>query len=110
MSWQILDKSTQLQEILIASEQQPQLLFKHSTRCSISSMVLNRFEASELFTQNKISCWFLDLISFRDISNLIASETKVGHESPQCIVLDRGQVIYAESHGAIDAKTILSLI
>lgn len=107
MSWQLFNEANQWTELVAASHQAPQLIFKHSTRCSISSMVLNRFEASDLFQKNLLSCWFLDLIALRELSNLIATQTGVQHESPQCIVLYQGHVIYAESHGSIDAKTIL---
>jgi bacillithiol system protein YtxJ len=110
MSWQHFSDSKQWADILSASELSPQLIFKHSTRCSISSMVLNRFENSDLFKSAAISFWFLDLIAFRELSNLVASETQVWHESPQCIVLSKSKVIYAESHGSIQAKAIEQLI
>ena len=110
MSWLPFQSEAQWQEILAASQDSPQLIFKHSTRCSISSMVLNRFEASDLFQKGDISCWFLDLIAFREVSNFVASEAQVWHESPQCIVIDKSKVIYAESHGSIDAKSIQTLI
>ena len=110
MSWQNFQTEANWQEILAASQNTPQLIFKHSTRCSISSMVLNRFEASELYKSAQLPCWFLDLIAFRDLSNLIAVETQVWHESPQCIVIDKSKVIYDESHGSIDAKAIQQLI
>lgn len=110
MSWLHFTSPNHCEELLRASEQAPQLIFKHSTRCSISSMVLNRFETSELFRAAGLSCWFLDLITFREMSNLIATETQVWHESPQCIVIENSKVIYAESHGSIDAKAIQQLI
>jgi bacillithiol system protein YtxJ len=110
MSWHPFSALAQWQEILNASEHVPQLLFKHSTRCSISSMVLNRFENSELFKSEAMTFWYLDLIAYRELSNMVATETQVWHESPQCIVIDKSKVIYAESHGSIDAKTIQQLI
>ncbi|MEY3742664.1 MAG: bacillithiol system redox-active protein YtxJ [Flavobacteriia bacterium] len=110
MSWKNISEPTHWQELLSASQIAPQLVFKHSTRCSISSMVLNRFESSALFQHNAIDSWYLDLIAFRDLSNLVATDTQVWHESPQCIVIDKNKVIYAESHGSIDAKAIEQLI
>lgn len=110
MSWRKFETQNNWQELLIASEIEPQLVFKHSTRCSISSMILSRFESSDLFQTNALGLWFLDLIAFRDLSNLIALETNVSHESPQCIVIVKQKVIYAESHGAINAKVIQDLI
>jgi bacillithiol system protein YtxJ len=110
MSWQSFSSTAQWQEILNASELTPQLVFKHSTRCSISSMVLNRFENSDLFKSEEMNFWYLDLIANRELSNMVAAETQVWHESPQCIVIEKSKVIYAESHGSIDAKTIQQLI
>lgn len=106
MSWQIFDSPQHWPELLEASNDAPQLVFKHSTRCSISAMVLNRFESSTLFQNKLLTCWFLDLIAHRELSNLIAAQTNIQHESPQCIVISKGTVIYAESHGAIAANTI----
>ena len=106
MSWTPIQTTAEWSQILAASHQMPQIIFKHSTRCSISSMVLNRFESSDLFVQNLCPCHYLDLIAFRELSNLIAQQTGVAHESPQCIVLVDGKSIYAESHGSIDAKSI----
>jgi bacillithiol system protein YtxJ len=100
----------QLNEIMDLSHAQPVVIFKHSTRCSISAMAERRFEQSELFKNQVISCWHLDLISFRSLSDQIASDTKVQHESPQCIVIQNGEVIYTASHGLIDASAILEKI
>ena len=86
------------------------MVFKHSTRCSISAMAERRFEQSELFKKQFLPCWHLDLISFRTLSDQIASDTKVQHESPQCIVIQNGEVIYTASHGLIDASAILEKI
>ncbi len=110
MSWQQLTELAQWQSIQSASFEQAQIVFKHSTRCSISAMALNRFESSAFFKKAIVPCWYLDLIQFRSISDQIAADTHVQHESPQCIVLFKGEVIYTESHGMIDAQTILEKI
>ncbi|MEN9743663.1 MAG: hypothetical protein RLZZ65_1468 [Bacteroidota bacterium] len=110
MSWQPLTSAAQWQEIMNASAQTPQVVFKHSTRCSISAMALRRFEDSELYEKNLLNCWYLDLIEYRAISDLIATETRVKHESPQCIVIKNQEVIYAESHGMIAADEILQIL
>jgi bacillithiol system protein YtxJ len=110
MSWLPLSDLTQWQAIQKASFEQAQVVFKHSTRCSISAMAERRFEQSELFKKQFLPCWHLDLISFRSLSDQIASDTKVQHESPQCIVIQNGEVIYSASHGLIDASAILEKI
>lgn len=101
INWKKLTDVSQLSEIDRLSMDHPVAIFKHSTRCSISAMVLNRFERSYQ-PDAHFTLFFLDLISFRDISNEIARRYHVIHESPQLILLYRGDVIYHASHNGID--------
>jgi len=110
MTWNILSEPTQINEIIEASKLKPQLFFKHSTRCSISTMALSRFEKSGILANEQIVCWYLDLLEFRQISSEIEKLTKVIHQSPQAIVLHNEQVIYSESHGMIDATEIQKIV
>jgi bacillithiol system protein YtxJ len=82
----------------------PQLIFKHSTRCSISSVVLKRLERED--DKPAIDYYFLDLINFRSLSNSIASIFQVAHESPQVLLIKNGECTYEESHSAIDMYEI----
>jgi bacillithiol system protein YtxJ len=107
--WKHLSNETSIQELLAESNEKPVLLFKHSTRCSISSMALSRFER-EWDKSNEVSLYYLDLLDFRDLSNAIAQELHVVHQSPQVIVLNKSNVIYQESHNGIDAVVIAKLI
>jgi bacillithiol system protein YtxJ len=106
--WVKLITSEQLHELLKSSEIKPVLLFKHSTRCSISSMALNRFENN--MDPEKASCVYLDLIAYRSLSNEIEELTKVQHQSPQAILISNHQVIYSATHTDINALDILKLI
>lgn len=106
--WVKLTSSEQLHELLKSSETKPVLLFKHSTRCSISSMALNRFENN--MDPEKATCVYLDLLAYRPISAEIESVTKVQHQSPQAILIDNHQVIYTETHSGINAQDILKLL
>lgn len=98
--WKIIDSEKKVHEILDSPKKS--LIFKHSTRCSISSMVLNHFE-KEFGSNSDLDFYFLDLIKFRELSNLIARETKVHHESPQVIVLENNLVILDASHNNINS-------
>ena len=101
--WKNLESLAAWEEILAAPGKK--LVFKHSTRCSISVFALRDFERS--FDENSgIDCYFLDLLKHRDVSNAIAENTGVYHESPQVIVLNDGRVIYDASHHKIDTQTI----
>ena len=108
--WKQLTEESQLQEIIEASKVKPQVLFKHSTRCSISSMALTRFEREGKELLNDADVYYLDLITYRPISNAIAEELNVVHQSPQAIVLVGGKVIYDASHSDISATTIIEKI
>lgn len=105
MNWINLTQEEQLQQIKVNSKNKPQVIFKHSTRCSISSMAKNRLEKS---TQpDEIDFYFLDLIKYRPISNKIAEIFKVYHESPQILLIKNDECVYDESHSGIDMGEII---
>jgi bacillithiol system protein YtxJ len=108
--WNILSTIEQLTEIEKNSFLKPQLLFKHSTRCSISDLALNRLRREEEKLSTKVDLYYLDLIRYRDISNEIAARYKVEHESPQVIVLSDGKAIYHASHHMILPDTIITML
>lgn len=99
MNWIELNHISQLDEISSISFERPQVIFKHSTRCSIS-MVANR-RLSDSKQPNNTDFYFLDLIQHRDISNAIAEKFSVFHESPQVLLIHKGECVYDESHGGI---------
>ncbi len=99
MNWIPLNKEEQLEQIRERSSIVPQVIFKHSTRCGTSSMVLDRLERSK--TPEKIDFYFLDLIRHRDISNKISEQFHVYHESPQLLLIKNGECVYDESHMGI---------
>lgn len=104
MNWIQLTSEKQLQEIKDNSQTKPQVIFKHSIRCSISSMALNRLERT--YTEMNADFYLLDLITYRGISKKIAEEFKVYHESPQILVIIHGECIYDESHSSINMDEI----
>ena len=109
MEWRQLTDLGQLNEIVEVSNEKLVLIFKHSTRCSISRYALKQFE-NEFTFEDKIVPYFLDLIAHRDVSNEIAQRFGVFHESPQIILIKEGKAIYDASHESIDAKKLESFI
>ena len=102
MNWNQLETTEKLQEIIKNSDSAPVLIFKHSTCCSISSMALSRFERQwNQEKMGKVQPYYLDLIQHRNISNLIAEELNINHESPQVLLVENGKCIYNASHSAI---------
>lgn len=106
MEWIVLNSEAQLDKINIDSAQRPQLIFKHSTRCSISAMAKNRLYKNEL--PEGIDFYYLDLINYRSISNKIAENYGIRHESPQVLLIKNGQCIYNESHSGIYMNDIVA--
>lgn len=109
VNWTELTDILQLQEVEAISNEKPVVIFKHSTRCSISRMALKQFER-EYDLENAVDPYFLDLIAHRDISNEIADRFNVYHESPQLILIKNGKAVYDVSHSSIDAKALKSKI
>ena len=105
MHWNELTSMDQLELLEIQSQIQPVLIFKHSTRCSISRFALKQFE-NEFDLQDKIAHYFLDLLNHRDISNEIAFQFNVQHQSPQILLLKNRAVEYHTSHENIDATEL----
>ena len=99
-NWIPLLEMEQLNEIVINSSKKTQVIFKHSTRCGVSRSVIKQFEKQNEDIEN-IDFYFLDLIAFRSISNAIAQNFGVIHQSPQLIVIKSGKVIANASHYSI---------
>ena len=104
MNWIPLDNLEQLLDI--ANVQGYSVIFKHSTRCSVSMMAKKRFEHDWDSIPEGTPVYFLDLISFREISNKIAEQFKVHHESPQMLLIKNGECVYETSHGEISAEEL----
>lgn len=105
VNWKELSDISQLEELDVLSTDQPVLIFKHSTRCPISSMSLNRFERGANESPSFVP-FFLDLISYREISNEIAHRYHVQHESPQTILIHKGKAVYSSSHNGISFEKV----
>jgi len=105
MNWNILNDYNQVQNLVEASHQKPQAIFKHSTRCSISVMAKDRLERVPFPEQ--IQFHYLDLLQYRDISNKIAEQFGVHHQSPQILLIKNGECIFEETHSAISMDEIV---
>ena len=105
MNWINLDNEAQLSEIRDRSTGRPQVIFKHSTRCSTSALVKGRLERGTAPTG--LDFYYLDLIRYRPISNKIETDFMVRHESPQVLIIRNGECVYDESHMGINMDEIV---
>ncbi len=107
MNWNYLEHPEQLNQIIDESADKNILIFKHSTRCNISRAALDRLERNwkEAEVPN-VKTYFLDLITYRNISNAIADQFQVEHQSPQILIIRKGKSVYDNSHYGIDFNEI----
>lgn len=98
IKWVPLTSIDQLKEIKSQSKKEPVAIFKHSTRCGISSMVIKRFISSFDESLKDFKIYYLDLLSYREISREIGYEFQILHESPQLLVIKNEEVIAHASH------------
>jgi bacillithiol system protein YtxJ len=111
INWIPLESEPQLASLIEGSTTQTALIFKHSTRCNISSMAKSRLEKAWNFAHDEITPYYLDLLEYRNISSAVAEKLDVYHESPQVLLIKNGECIYDASHldiSVVELKDILS--
>jgi len=97
------------QQLLADSETNPVLLLKHSTRCPISAGAQARYSR---FAEEHpdIACWQVLVIEQRAISNLIATETGIMHQSPQVILFQHTKPVWHVAHHSINESAMTTAL
>ncbi|MBD0776517.1 bacillithiol system redox-active protein YtxJ [Maribacter sp. ANRC-HE7] len=108
--WKPLVSVHQLDEIVEKSKDKTQVIFKHSTTCGISRMVLNTFNTNYDYPKDQFDLYYLDLHSFREVSNETGIKFQVVHQSPQLLVIRNGVVVAHDSHGGINSIDLNSYV
>ena len=103
-SYQILCTTQEVDELIAASHTNPVVIFKHSTTCPISSLAKARVDKALRTEQIDYPVYLLDLLRYRTVSNYIAEELQVRHESPQAIVIRAGKAGHVATHLNIDPE------
>jgi bacillithiol system protein YtxJ len=106
MDWKHLTSIEDLEKAISASDLGPVVLFKHSTRCSVSRMAIKMFEEGWDNSLNTVSAYYLDLLEYRPVSIAMVEKLGVEHQSPQMLVLRKGQVVHHANHHAIDVDSV----
>lgn len=108
--WNDLDTLNQFQELLERSSLQTIVVFKHSTRCSISTMAQRRLLDLNTSQHPQTAFYYLDLIAYRSVSNQIAESLSEEHKSPQVLVIKNQSCVYEASHMEISQRELLDFI
>ncbi len=106
MDWHQLIDPSQLDDIQQASQQRPVLIFKHSTRCSLSLMIKERLEEEWDVDPATVLVYHLDIIANRELSNEVANTFNVPHQSPQVLLIRNGESVFHTSHLAIQTDKL----
>lgn len=106
-SWKNLDTVDKIDIIIENSKHKPQIIFKHSKTCGISQSAYDKLESGFALLEGKVDFHYLDLLSYRSVSNEVAEKTGVLHQSPQIILLENGKVVYTVTHLAINPEKIV---
>lgn len=101
LPWHPLEELSQLEAIREESHRRPQLIFKHSTRCGISAVMLRRLEKNWEGFSDVADFYLLDLLAYRTISREIETWMDLPHQSPQVLLIEQGELRRATSHSGI---------
>ncbi|WP_210513681.1 bacillithiol system redox-active protein YtxJ [Hymenobacter terricola] len=107
--WLPLTQPEQLTDLQQASHEQPVLIFKHSTTCSISAAAKSKIERQWADSGLTMPIYYLDLLRFRPLSAQIAEQFGIRHESPQLLLIKDGECRYDASHMGIRLSDVKSM-
>ncbi len=106
VNWIPLNSLEQIKTIKELSKSETILVFKHSTRCGISGMVIKRFENLFDSSMNNIKVYYLDLLNFRAISDEVGYSFQAQHQSPQLLIIRNEVAVLNVSHYDITTVNI----
>jgi len=102
MSWNEITTIEQWDEMLHRSSERGQVILKHSTTCPVSANALHEFEQ---YLQDKpnesLDYALVKVIESRPVSNKIAEDLNVKHESPQILYVKDGAKYWTTSHWSV---------
>ena len=107
MDWHKISAEETIQEIIsksTGSDHEAVLIYKHSTRCSVSLMAKRVLEGN--WDLNNVPAYYLDILQYRAISNKVSEIFGIRHESPQVLLIKDGKCIYHDSHMGVSAENV----
>lgn len=108
--WEVMTKLSRIETIKQRSKQRPQLIYKHSHRCGTCMFTKGNLEQAAEGLLDNVDMHFINVVKNREVSNRVASEFEIRHESPQAILIDNGKVIWHASHGSIDLAEMREMV
>ncbi len=109
-SWKTIESEEEFYRAIDSSNEKPVVIFKHSTRCGISSAAKRRLSSEFHLIKDDIDFYYLDLIKYRAVSNLIADNLSVMHQSPQIILVKNKKAVIQSAHEGVSISAIHSAL
>lgn len=109
-NWKELTSEEDVADVMHTSNEKPQVIYKHSSRCATSYFALKNVESISAEDQLKADFHMVDVISSRPVSMHIAEKLEIRHESPQLFVIKDGEVIWSGSHNQIQAEVLEDIL
>ena len=110
LQWIDISSADDIERIISRSREVPCLIFKHSTRCNISAIARYRLEDDWESAPEELETYYLDLLRYRSVSDLVAETFQVYHESPQVLLISNGTCIYDASHLDITVEELKEIL
>lgn len=108
--WNVIEEPAKVEQILKASQEKPQLIYKHSNRCGTCLFAKSELERASEEIKGQAEMHFVDVIRNRSASNFLAEQLGICHESPQAILVAKGNVLWHASHGGIKESELLNAL
>jgi bacillithiol system protein YtxJ len=109
-SWNAIESEEEFNRAIDSFNEKPVVIFKHSTRCGISSAANRRLSSEFDLIKDDVDFYYLDLIKYRSVSNLIADNLSVMHQSPQIILIQDKKAVFHSSHEGVSISAIHSAL
>lgn len=110
INWIPLTSLEQIEAIKKQSKAEAIFIFKHSTRCGISSSVIKQFERKFDENMQHVKVYYLDLLNYREVSNEVGYNFQVMHQSPQLLIIKNETAVAKASHYDISAVNLQSYL
>ena len=105
-----LDSADVLEDVIVTSEERLVLLFNHSVTCGTSAQAYDELVDHLSTGQHTTQYVIVTVQTHRDLSDAVAARFKVRHETPQTLLIHKGQVVWEASHFSVPAETIKAAI
>ena len=105
--WEMIDSESMIDDIVLSSNNQTQIILKHSNQCGTSFFAKKNLESIEKSEYQGVGFYMIDVIRQRSLSQYLSEKVEVRHQSPQLLILRNAEVIWYGSHNQVTANNLV---